>query len=816
MDEKKLQPQYPPKRRQITSNMKWCQYTDQTEVHTKCVSQTNSRDRCACCGVGTEDFIQTTLLKLRADTNHTVALVERVECPEFVNSEIPLEEENAKALGYFRHEASGKWYHFFQTRILDNDSNICMIRRKNDNDYNMSCYQCDMQHVHEAFEKHDKDDMESFKLNEKYGFRYLMYTCEKTGFSEFIVPIYSDNAKKNVMAMLIFGQIVIGNDGVNALLDSKYTHRLTEDDIEEFRKLSKMDSKSLLKQQENDRDKKTGIKYAIRYYRSLNDMFDGLGETIGVYVKQMLDRAKHTTKEYLYDLQIYLLDEFQKAENSNRPANGKGLRAHIEELFKKLASRFALKRCLLFIPDFSLIINELQTRYYAIFVKGDNDSKAVTLNITKLPKPFSGTIPYDELTNLGCMTGYPEIEKEDHIMFYISNDENHFIAVLLEWEENETTDTDEKPPLDSFFASLLTLCRARIVEWVATVRKKRVDEFSMDFRHDISQMMFTFNEANNAFLKFLQSNILTVVPIEECRKYLSQMKSFYNTLDYFRTTIDSNQLLETPKYEQFRPWRKLEDLWRKIDNEFYSHRRSRRLNVWFDERNTIPYMVADPVMIERIVSNLVDNAMKYAYDGTNVYLEYEYNDEYEEHIFRTINYCDGIPKKDCEAIFERGTRGEGTDYEEGWGIGLSVARKLAMLHGGDVMLKESENTDDEIMTERVSDYRVPLLPLAERFDPNNEESFRGFLQRIKTKSGDIDSLREILTILNSERNRLTTENKNTSWSAGSLGRTNLLNEIINNDFAKQTNSLAFFMLKMLYKRPTYRVVFEASIPHKNI
>jgi signal transduction histidine kinase len=52
----------------------------------------------------------------------------------------------------------------------------------------------------------------------------------------------------------------------------------------------------------------------------------------------------------------------------------------------------------------------------------------------------------------------------------------------------------------------------------------------------------------------------------------------------------------------------------------------------------------------------------------------------------------GIPPREREAIFQPFVRlsGKVTDGVAGTGIGLSIARELARLHGGDLVLRPSE------------------------------------------------------------------------------------------------------------------------------
>lgn len=86
----------------------------------------------------------------------------------------------------------------------------------------------------------------------------------------------------------------------------------------------------------------------------------------------------------------------------------------------------------------------------------------------------------------------------------------------------------------------------------------------------------------------------------------------------------------------------------------------------------------DPTLLERAVSNLVDNAVKYAPAGSVVSLEVQSGDP----VALTVrDRGPGVPAADAQHLFNRFFRGDG-QATEGTGLGLALARAAAEAHGG--------------------------------------------------------------------------------------------------------------------------------------
>jgi signal transduction histidine kinase len=88
--------------------------------------------------------------------------------------------------------------------------------------------------------------------------------------------------------------------------------------------------------------------------------------------------------------------------------------------------------------------------------------------------------------------------------------------------------------------------------------------------------------------------------------------------------------------------------------------------------------VVDPLVLERVVSNLVANAVRYGEPPIRIVAQ-----QRDRHLRVTVEDAGpGVPKELEGRIFDRFARGSG---EGGTGLGLAIARAYAQAHGGDLI-----------------------------------------------------------------------------------------------------------------------------------
>jgi len=95
----------------------------------------------------------------------------------------------------------------------------------------------------------------------------------------------------------------------------------------------------------------------------------------------------------------------------------------------------------------------------------------------------------------------------------------------------------------------------------------------------------------------------------------------------------------------------------------------------------LPPALADPARLERVVTNLLSNALKYSWPGSEVRVSVRQRNG--ELVTSVIDRGPGIAPQDLPKLFQRyGRMAAVQDRAGGLGLGLYIARKLVEAHGG--------------------------------------------------------------------------------------------------------------------------------------
>jgi two-component system sensor histidine kinase KdpD len=170
----------------------------------------------------------------------------------------------------------------------------------------------------------------------------------------------------------------------------------------------------------------------------------------------------------------------------------------------------------------------------------------------------------------------------------------------------------------------------------------------------------------------------------------------------------TTRLIRTARLEQeeIRPWMELTHFASVVAEAVkqYSKRSGDRKITVLDRCHSSD-VLADPELLRLAISQLLDNACKYSQSGSTVSLTIS---KREKHIaLRVLSTGTPIPSSERTHIFDRFYRGlDARRMTPGTGLGLYVARKIAIAHGGVLELDSEPLASDSAVFQM-------LLPIPE-------------------------------------------------------------------------------------------------------
>lgn len=220
----------------------------------------------------------------------------------------------------------------------------------------------------------------------------------------------------------------------------------------------------------------------------------------------------------------------------------------------------------------------------------------------------------------------------------------------------------------------------RELEHIDVRRRELLANVSHDLRTPLASMQ--------GYLETLLLRQGTLPPEEE-RSYLEIAAKHSERLgklvgDLFQLTkLEAHEL--HPRSEAFQLAELSQDVAQKF--RLVAEQRGIILGCRFDDG--LPPVLADIGMIERVLENLIENALRHTPSGGAVRIELQASGGRVS--TRVADTGRGIPPEELASVFERYyrvDRGEGTEAGHA-GLGLAISRRIVELHGGTIRVEST-------------------------------------------------------------------------------------------------------------------------------
>lgn len=111
-----------------------------------------------------------------------------------------------------------------------------------------------------------------------------------------------------------------------------------------------------------------------------------------------------------------------------------------------------------------------------------------------------------------------------------------------------------------------------------------------------------------------------------------------------------------------------------------------KINLEIIENSERSACLIDVELIEQLFSNLIENAIKYSYEQNTILIRIFWNLGATK--IEIEDFGRGVPESARKDIFSHFSRADTSSKIKGYGLGLSIAQKIAHLHGTEIKLED--------------------------------------------------------------------------------------------------------------------------------
>jgi len=219
--------------------------------------------------------------------------------------------------------------------------------------------------------------------------------------------------------------------------------------------------------------------------------------------------------------------------------------------------------------------------------------------------------------------------------------------------------------------------------------------------HDISQLKDLEREKANLMSMFahdmkspliaIQGFVLrllahaTDMAEEKREKYLEIIKSEAGKLDHLINDFLEFSRLQAGKLNLNLSTTSLDQELLELFDAYHPRALQSGIELKLEKSEALPLIEADAARLRRVLTNLLDNAMKFTVgEGKVTILTQQTKHDIS---IKVIDEGRGIHAEDLHAVFEPFQRGRSAEDTGGIGLGLSVVKKIVEAHGGRVLVQ---------------------------------------------------------------------------------------------------------------------------------
>jgi PAS domain S-box-containing protein len=222
-----------------------------------------------------------------------------------------------------------------------------------------------------------------------------------------------------------------------------------------------------------------------------------------------------------------------------------------------------------------------------------------------------------------------------------------------------------------------------------------------------------------------------------CAYFKSMKQNCFRLIRLVNNIIDINEI-EARMYELNKQNCDIVSLVEDITFSVIDYAKNKKIKIIFDTNVEKKVIACDADKIERVILNLISNAIKFSYNEGNILVSLI--DCNNKVIIKVKDNGIGIPKENQKNIFNRYEQVDKSlrRRREGSGIGLSIVKGLVEMHGGTISVNSELGLGSEFIVE------LPSEQIESNSSKNNQytvEKYKPnhYVERINVEFSDIYS-----------------------------------------------------------------------------
>lgn len=252
---------------------------------------------------------------------------------------------------------------------------------------------------------------------------------------------------------------------------------------------------------------------------------------------------------------------------------------------------------------------------------------------------------------------------------------------------------------------------------------------SHEFRTPVNIILSTV-QLLNLFAKGENNNV--TVSKEKYKEYLKILKqNSYRLLRLVNNIIDTAKISNN-FYDLKLENHNIVNIVENITMSTVKYANDKNRNIIFDTDEEEVMLACDPEKIERIILNLISNAIKFSDCNTDIEVKINTNLDKNRVFISVKNYGQAIDKNDKERIFGKFTQLDNLFIREneGSGIGLFLTKKFVEMHKGKIYLDDIEDATQFT-------FYLPIRTLDKGYKSNDNSDVNNNVEKCNIEFSDI-------------------------------------------------------------------------------